>query len=228
MWNSSFNTDEALHVLAAEVQQLRPLLVEVRQLRVLAFELHQFWLHIRRQGFREEQSSWAARSNKDIRAGVEAEWAGEDLRNWVHKEFEKMRSEHSSEYSRLLAGQNNLQKQISEELEVIHGWKRDHESAQEAWAKINTEDRIRCLDHKVFQLGSQDLDFGPPIAKSLNSQEWLSMYNELRHGLEECRSEVRQLALQVGCNEATLVPRVTRPAAKVASLHDESGPWYGI
>mmetsp|Transcript_17480 Transcript_17480/g.48291 ORF Transcript_17480/g.48291 Transcript_17480/m.48291 type:complete len:249 (-) Transcript_17480:163-909(-) len=56
-----------------------------------------------------------------------------------------------------------------------------------------TVEQISELKDAVTKFGDMILDFGSPIGKTMNTQDWLAMYAETRQEVDECRRRVDSL-----------------------------------
>mmetsp|Transcript_14402 Transcript_14402/g.27897 ORF Transcript_14402/g.27897 Transcript_14402/m.27897 type:complete len:267 (+) Transcript_14402:47-847(+) len=193
-------------VVEADVVALKPLLEEVRQLRKLRVEVDQLWIHIRQLA---------------ERADAHATLTLPGMENLASHRDERSSIQHliREEVSQALSQDDNS---IRDKLKTRHAELQQQLCETEQWAKckqienLNSEDGSRKLlpgvESDMCRLSADrqlppsedDLDFGAPVGKTLNSQDWLALHASVKTEVQDCRAEVVRLCRRVGCwSEAT-------------------------
>jgi len=173
----------------ADGELLRSLVSEVERLRPLALEVENLWEHLRLVGLLEEPSSAPAEPPADS-----------GLKNWVAQELadarEELRGELRGSWEELRAEQAQLRLLLARGQEAIGALELEAGRLREA-------------------LTPRELQFGPPVGKTLNTQELMAMHAQMTADIKECRREIRQLGLGAG-QAAVGAPAVGPPAAVTA------------
>jgi len=222
--------------LEADVAALKPVLEEdIRQLRVLRIEVDLLWTHVRQLAERADEPIVAGASAAATSTAATAAAATHGLHckencNGLADERSSMQSLIREEVYRVLLQEDDdfhdklktrhadLQQHLHETEQWVKGQKIEHLSATDGTRKLlpamNVGNSRFGADHIPLE---GDLDFGEPVGKTLNSQDWLTLHASVKTEVQECRAELVRLCRRIGCwSETTTTWARTLPEDNLA------------
>jgi len=190
-----------ISVLEQDFGTMKPLVEEVNQLRMLRIEVDLLWTHVRQLAERAGESHTFPlpctenhSPHCDEMSSIQCLIREEVSRVLLHDDngfHNKLRTSHAE-----------LQQQLCEIEQWVKCKKVEHLSTVDGTRKLlpGVEGDIRHLNANGQQPSLEnELDFGAPIGKTLNTQDWLALHVDVKTEIQDCRTELVRLCRRVGC-----------------------------
>lgn len=137
----------------------------------LAADVEQLWQHLRMPGLSDGELRKSAIPDSEPSPNVDA---------WVADELMSLRAELRSSYAELTWSISDVEQRVRSSLKVLEALENQQQELQETIRQHSGS----CGD---------ELDFGAPIGKTLNTQDMLALHVQLKSELNECRMDIRRL-----------------------------------